>query len=399
MRFVDAMGFASHAIRSHRLRSFLTVLGITIGIAAVVLLTSIGTGVQRYIITEFTQFGTNLLAVVPGRTTTMGMSGAVISTVRPLSLEDEQALAKLPGILATVPVVQGNALARIPGRQRRTAVLGVGPHAPEVWQFQVAAGTFLPDDDPRAARPYAVLGSTLRHELFGSTNPLGRTIRLGGLRFRIIGTMASKGQILGFDLDDAVYIPAARALELFDRQSLMEVDVLYEPAITAGVATARVHRLLVNRHGREDFTITTQDQMLDVLGSILDKLTLAIGALGGISLLVGGVGIITIMTIAVHDRTAEIGLLRAIGATRRTILLLFLAEAILLAAAGGVAGLGIGWLFARLLHWLIPALPVHTSIDYGIAALLLSVAVGLGSGIPPARRAAALDPVESLRAE
>ena len=399
MRIIDTISFAGSALRSNRMRSFLTGLGIAIGIAAVVLLTSIGEGVQRFIVSEFTQFGTNLIAIVPGKTSTHGFSGAVISNVRPLVIDDELALRHLPGILSTVSVVQGNAEVEAGRLQRRTTVLGTGAGAPEVWQFKVASGSFLPNDDPRTARAFAVLGSKVRQELFSQGNPLGQTVRVGGSRFRVIGVLEPKGQILGFDLDDSIYLPAGKVLELFNRVSVMEIDVLYGEEMTATDVAGRIKRALIARHGSEDFTINTQEQMLSVLGDVLDKLTMAVGALGGISLLVGGVGILTIMTIAVHDRTSEIGLLRALGASRRQVLTIFLLEAISLAAAGGAAGLFLGYGTSRLLHQILPALPTHTSWRFALLAELLSAIIGLAAGIMPARRAALLDPIEALRTE
>ena len=399
MRVLDFIRYAGFAITSNRMRSLLTGLGITIGIAAVVLLTSIGEGVQRFIVAEFTQFGTNLIAIVPGKTSTHGFSGAVISNVRPLSIDDEPSLRRLTGVLDVVSVVQGNAAVESEHRQRRTTILGTGAAAPRVWQFKVAIGRFLPAEDPRLARAFVVLGSKVRRELYGEASPLGHTVRIGGSRFRVIGVMESKGQILGFDLDDAVYIPTVKALELFNRESVMEIDVLYGASFTSSEVAGRIKKRLITRHGFEDFTINTQDQMLSILGTVLDKLTLAVGALGGISLLVGGVGILTIMTIAVHDRTGEIGLLRALGATRGQILFLFLWEAVFLSLAGGLIGLLLGWGGARVLHFLLPALPTHTPLNYAIYAEILAVAIGLGAGVLPARRAARLDPVEALRTE
>ncbi|MFZ5765469.1 MAG: ABC transporter permease [Thermodesulfobacteriota bacterium] len=399
MRATDSLKYSWQSITANRLRSLLTTLGIAIGIGSVILLTSIGEGVQRFVVAEFTQFGTNLIAIVPGRTTTMGMSGAVISNVRPLSLDDEQALSRLPGVTATVPVVQGNGEIESGRRQRRTTILGVGPRAPEVWQFAVATGTFLPPDDPRAARAFAVLGSKVRDELFGTANPLGAIVRIGGFRYRVTGVMEAKGQILGFDLDDAVYIPATRALELFNRTSLMEIDILYRAEVEATTIAERLKKMLIERHGSEDFTITTQDQMLDVLGDVLDKLTFAVAALGGISLLVGGVGIMTIMTIAVQERTGEIGLLRALGAPRGQVLRIFLLEAVLLSSVGGTAGLAGGVGGARLLHSILPALPTQTNLLAVVLSFVLSVGIGLLAGIIPAVQAAGLDPQEALRAD
>jgi putative ABC transport system permease protein len=309
------------------------------------------------------------------------------------------ALGRLPRVIASVPVIQGNAAVKYGNRSRRTYVLGVDAAAPKVWQMQVAQGRFLPDDDPRVARAFAVLGSKVRAELFGSDNPLGRRIRIGSERYRVMGVMESKGQILGFDLDDAVYIPAARALALFNRESLMEIDLLYAAGSRSDDVAKRAKRLLIERHGTEDFTITTQDQMLAVLGDTLDILTMAVGALGGISLLVGGVGILTIMTIAVHERKAEIGLLRALGAGRRQILALFIGEAAVLASLGGLVGLLLGTGGAWLLGRVVPALPTHTSWRYVLLAEVLAAVIGLLAGVLPARHAAGLNPIDALRAE
>jgi putative ABC transport system permease protein len=399
MLISDSTKLAMGAIFSQRMRSFLTILGIAVGIASVVLLTSIGEGIHRFVLSEFTQFGTNLIAVSPGKTTTAGMSGAIISNVRPLSIDDALALERNPRILGMVPFVQGNAPVKFGKRSRRTYVFGVGSQVPVVWQMKVAVGRFLPDDDPRTARAFAVLGKKVKDELFGSASPLGRRIRIGGERFRVIGIMESKGQMLGFDLDDAVYIPTARALAMFDRESLMEIDLIYAGSSNLDDIVKSVKTLLIDRHGSEDFTITTQEQMLDVLGSVLDILTLAVGALGGISLLVGGVGILTIMTISVNERRAEIGLFRAIGANRGQIITLFIGEAVVLASIGGLAGLMIGAGGAWLLGATVPALPTHTPWLYAFLAEILAVVIGLLAGVLPALKAVNLDPIEALRAE
>ena len=369
------------------------------GIASVVLLTSIGEGIHKFVLSEFTQFGTNLIAISPGRTTTAGMSGAIISNVRPLSIEDALALEQNPKVLGVVPFVQGNAPVEFGKRIRRTYVFGVNSQVPAVWQMHVVSGRFLPDDDPRTARAFAVLGSKVRDEIFSSVSPLGRFVRIGGERFRVIGVMESKGQMLGFDLDDAVYIPTAKALDMFDRESLMEIDIIYAADSHVDEIVKSVKKLLVDRHGSQDFTITTQEQMLDVLGSVLNILTLAVGALGGISLLVGGVGILTIMTISVNERRAEIGLLRAIGAGRGHVLTLFIGEAVVLASMGGFAGLIIGGGGAWLIGATVPALPTHTPWLYVVLAETLAVFIGLLAGVLPAYRASNLDPIQALRAE
>ncbi|MCI0733792.1 MAG: ABC transporter permease [Methylococcaceae bacterium] len=399
MRTADLIRFSLRSVTAYPARSGLTILGILIGITAVVLLTSIGEGIHRFVLSEFTQFGTNLVAVTPGKRETFGVSGATISNVRPLSLNDADALGKLDHIVALVPVVQGNARIESGNKNRRTTILGVGSKVPEVWKMDVATGSFLPDDDQRMARPYAVLGSTLRSELFGDENPLGRRIRVGEDRYRVIGVMQGKGQMLGFDLDDTIYIPVGRAMELFDRESVMEIDLLYEAEISAEHAARSVKRLLKSRHGSEDFTLITQQQMLEILDSVLDILTLAIGALGGISLLVGSVGILTIMTLSVSERISEIGLFRAIGAERKDILGMFLAEAIALSTVGGVCGAALGILLVQLITWLLPALPVRLAWHYLLSAFFLSVLIGLIAGVMPALRAARLDPLDALRTE
>lgn len=399
MLIYDSAKLAIASLSSQRMRSFLTALGIAVGIASVVLLTSIGEGIHKFVLSEFTQFGTNLIAVSPGKTTTAGISGALISNVRPLSIDDALALAQAPKILGVVPFVQGNASVEFGKRSRRTYVFGVGSQVPAVWQMKVAMGRFLPDDDPRTARAFAVLGSTVKDELLGSVNPLGRRIRIGGERYRVIGVMESKGQMLGFDLDDAVYIPTQRALAMFNRESLMEIDMIYGSDSNVDKIVKNVKALLMDRHGAEDFTITTQEQMLDVLGSVLNILTLAVGALGGISLLVGGVGILTIMTISITERKAEIGLLRAIGAGRGQILSLFMGEAVVLSSIGGLAGLISGAGGAWLLGMVVPALPTHTPWLYVVLAEILAAFIGLLAGVLPAYRAANLDPIEALRAE
>lgn len=399
MRAADYLQLTTYAVIALRFRSFLTALGIGVGIAAVVLMTSLGEGIHRYVLAEFSQFGTNLIAVAPGKTTTHGVSGAVISNVRPLTLEDADALTRLPQVRAVVPVFQGNAAVEAGKLTRRSAVFGVGPDVPLVWRINTAQGRFLPADSARAARAFAVLGSKLKTELFGAGNPLGQRIRIGGERYRVIGTMESKGQLLGFDLDDAVYIPAAKALEMFDKESLMEIDLLYASDADADQVAKGIKKMLIARHGEEDFTITTQEQMLTTLGNILNILTLSVAALGGISLLVGGVGILTIMLITVSERTAEIGLLRAIGASRGQILILFVGEAIILASLGGLLGLAAGTGLAGLANALIPGLPIHISWTHVVQAEVLAALIGLAAGIKPAIQAAGLNPVDALRAE
>jgi putative ABC transport system permease protein len=399
VQFRDFFLLTSGSLRAHRLRSGLTTLGIAVGIAAVILLTSIGEGIHQFVLAEFTQFGTNVISVAPGKTATRGTSVGIFGSDRPLTIEDAEALMRVPQVLYADPALQGNAEVNASGRSRRVTVYGVGPDFDKALHINVAVGRFLPPDDPTSARALVTLGSKVRHELFGDANPLGSRIDIGGSRFRVIGVMASKGQILGVDLDDSVYIPAARALELFNREGLMEIHVVHAPDASVDKVVDGIRKVLLARHGREDFTITPQQQMLDVLSSVLDVLTFAVGALGGVSLLVGGVGILTIMTIAVSERTSEIGLLRALGARRQQIRGLFLGEAMLLSGLGGALGLALGIGIGQLLHAVFSALPVHTPWTYAAAAEIIAIAIGLAAGVAPANKAAMLDPLEALRAE
>jgi putative ABC transport system permease protein len=395
----DFAAFTLGSLASHRMRTALTALGIAVGVAAVILLTSIGEGLHRFVIAEFTQFGTNLITVSPGRITTHGASLGAVNTVRPLSIEDATALRRVPHVQVTDPLVQGNAEVEHGGRSRRVTLYGTGADFTRALSMRVASGEYLPQDDPRAARALAVLGAKVASELFGAESPLGARVRIGGERYRVVGVMESKGQILGFDLDDTVFIPVGRALDMFNRESLMEIHVLYEPTAPLAEVEQGIRQVLIKRHGSEDFTVTPQQKMLEVFGTVLDAITFAVAAIGAISLLVGGVGILTILTIAVTERTSEIGLLRAVGATRRSVLALFLGEAALLAAIGGAAGLGIGLAVAGALKLALPALPVHTPWLYALLAEGVAVTVGLAAGVLPARRAALLDPLEALRSE
>ena len=400
MLLIDALRLALRAITAQRLRSFLTLLGIAVGIASVILLTSIGEGIHRFVLAEFTQFGTNIASITPGKVKTSGPAPTGIpSSVRPLTLDDTQHLSKLPQVTGVSAMVWGNTEIGANGRLRRSTVNGVGADMLNVYSMSLRIGQFLPNDELENARAFVVLGSKLTTELFGTDNPLGQRVRLGNAQFRVIGVLESKGQFLGVDLDDAAYVPVARAMELFNRDGMMKIDIAYREGVPAASVVKSITRLLEARHGREDFTITTQEDMLRSLSNILDILTMAVGALGSISLLVGGVGIVTIMTIAVSERTGEIGLLVALGAPRNTILGLFLGEAVALSALGGIIGLVLGMGLAQIIHLAVPALPVHTPISFVLLAEGIAIAIGLVAGVLPARSAARLDPVEALRSE
>jgi putative ABC transport system permease protein len=321
-------------------------------------------------------------------------------TIHPLTVEDAEALARLPGIRRLTPVVLGAAPVENGGRTRNIFVYGVTSDAPEVWRMPVRAGRFLPELDPGRGAPLVVLGPKLKRELFGEENCLGQHVRVSGQRFFVLGVMEPKGQFLGFDLDDSAYIPVAEAQRLFNRVALQEIDVLIENPSVIDPVVGRIKETIRERHkGDEDFTVTTQTGMLESLDKIIRMISLAVGGIGAISLLVGAIGILTIMWISVNERTAEIGLVRAIGATSTQVLWLFLGEAALLSTLGGFLGLALGVGVAQALRIYVPALPVHTPPGFALLAMAVSFGVGVASGLLPARRAAGLDPVAALAAE
>lgn len=401
MRDIDLIKLAWGAIIGHRLRSALTMLGIAIGITAVILLTSLGEGIRVFMISEFTQFGTNIIAINPGKSETSGGNPAAMAgTIRKLEIEDVDALKRIPQVDTAMPVAFGNARVEFGERGRNVLVYGVTGDMPRVWKFSVRQGRFLPLGDPRHGTAIAALGSKLKGELFKETNPLGERIRIGGRPFRVVGVMEPKGQFLNIDLDDTIFLPVSEAQSLLNRDDLIEIDILYRNAQETEALVAAIKKVMLERHdGEEDFTITSQESMLQTLGKIIGVVTAAVGAIGGISLVVGAIGILTMMWISVNESTAEIGLLRALGAQRGHVLGYFLLQAALLATAGGALGVGVGLGIIQLLHLFVPGLPVSTPIEYVFAALALSFTVGLLSGALPAHRAASLNPIEALRAE
>ncbi len=299
-----------------------------------------------------------------------------------------------------MPFAFGQARVESGARGRSVFIYGVTSDVPALWKVEVAQGRFLLPGDPRRGGPIAVLGSKLKQELFGEANALGARVRIGGRRFQVVGVMATKGQMLGFDIDDGAYIPVSSALQLFNQDGLIEIDVLFSHAAESTAIAEGVRRLLKERHdNEEDFTIITQTQMLETANRILGIITWAVSGIGAISLVVGAIGVLTIMWISVGERTAEVGLLKALGARRGDILLIFLGEAIMLAGVGGIAGTMVGLGLAALVSSAFPSVPFSLSLPYVGAAILTSVVVGVLSGVLPARRATQLDPIEALRSE
>lgn len=398
MTLADLFRFAAGSLGGHRLRTALSLLGMAIGVAAVVALTALGEGARRYVIDQFASIGTNLLIVVPGKSETTGIPGMATGTARDITLQDAEALARqVPEVDKVAPLVVGTDDVAHGARSRQVAVVGSTREFLEVRKLAVARGEFLPAAEMQRGRAVAVLGHKVAQELFPGEEAVGKIVRIGGWRMRVIGVLATRGVQLGMNVDDVVVVPVGTAMKMFDRRSLFRIFVQVRGTADLETAKEKVIRLFVERHdGDEDITILTQDAVVSTFSQILGALTLAVGAIAAISLTVAGIGIMNVMLVAVSERTREIGLLRAVGVGRRQVLTVFLTEAALLSAAGGLLGLGVGWLAVEILVGIFPALPASPPLWAVGAALALSFGVGILFGWLPARRAARLDPVLAL---
>ncbi len=398
----DAVAVAWMEIRASRSRSVLTMAGVVLGVGAVILLVSLGDGVKRFVTQKFTELGTNVLIVIPGKSETTGGSMPIVAgSERPLTLEDAWEVSRrCPSLKAVTPIVIGNGLVKSGGRQRNVTVLGTTWEFQEVRNVRAGTGSFLPRRREEWGRRVAVIGLKVKRELFGDENPLGRTLVVAGSAHRIVGVMAPKGYSLGFDLDDLVLIPVKSAQNVFNKDDLFEIAATVRSADQAPAATEQIDAILRRRHnGLRDFTILNQDDMLATFGVILTSLTWALGSIAAISLLVAGFGIMNIMLASVDERTREIGIRMAVGARRRQILQQFVVEATLLSGMGGLLGIAAGVGAAVTLHLLFPALPFAVAAWTVALAFLFSMGVGLLFGVYPALRASRLDPIAALRHE
>ncbi len=398
MRTPDVLGFALAALRGHLLRSGLVLLAMAIGVAAVVLLTALGEGARRYVTGEFAALGTDLLTVMPGRTETTGGAPPITGeTARDLTLADARALTRSHAVRRVAPINLGEAPVRARGRSRAAVIVGTTAAYFAMRRLAVAQGRTLPEGDPRAARPLVVLGATIRDELFGASNPLGQWVRIGERRFRVVGVVERRGQQLGIDLDEVAIMPVAAAQQLFDTPALFRILVQARGRAAIPAAERDILAIIRARHeGEADITVITQDSVLAAFDRIFTALNLAVAGIAGISLLVAGILVMNVMLVAVTQRRAEIGLLKALGAPRRRIVGLILAEAALLALAGAVAGVAAGIGAGAAVRAIWPVLPVTPPWWAVAAAVTLAVASALGFAVLPARRAARLDPVAAL---
>jgi putative ABC transport system permease protein len=398
MRLTDTLQVAAGALVSHPSRSWLTLLAMALGTAAVVLLSALGEGARRYVLDEFTSLGTHLLIVFPGRNETTGGPPPLLGeTPRDLTLADALALLRSPHIERIAPLSVGSAPVSAGSLSREVNVLGSTSDFVEVRHLDLAAGRFLPAGDPERATPVAVLGETLARELFGSVNPVGRVVRIGDRRFRVIGLLAGGGVSLGDNLADLAIIPVASAQALFDNPSLFRILVQATGRDALESAAEDIRTIIRGRHeGEDDVTVITQDAMLSTFDRILGALTLAVAGIAAISLTVAGVLIMNVMLVAVSQRTAEVGLLKALGAREAQVLGLFLTEALLLAGAGTLGGVGLAYGGLWVANTQLETFKLVAPAWAPLAAAGVSLGAGLLFGILPARRAARLDPVAAL---
>ncbi|MGH7376009.1 MAG: ABC transporter permease [Candidatus Methylomirabilales bacterium] len=398
----EAVGLALEALGANKVRSALTMLGVTIGVAAVILLVSVGEGAKAYITGQLAGLGTNLLIITPGKVQTSGgFHPPSAGTVRKLTYEDALVLKRRATLLTdAVPIVLGSGKIKAGSASRDTTVIGVTPEFERVRNLRVEIGSFVTDEDVEGRRRVAVLGRTVKRELFGEESPLGRFVTLADSRYRVVGIMEPKGTSLGHDIDDVVFIPVKSAQDLFDTDRLFEIIAAVATPEEVDPGITQIREVLTRRHAnREDFTVISQGAMLSALTNVLNILTGVLGGIAGISLLVGGIGIMNIMLVSVRERTREIGVRKAVGARRADLLAQFLVESTTLSLMGGVIGIGAGIGGAALLTLLFPSIPTKVSAWAVLLAFAFSGAVGVFFGVYPARRAALLDPIAALRYE
>ena len=399
MRLIDVVQFASGSLRGSRARTLLMMLAMSIGVAAVVVLTGLGDGARSYVINQFSSLGTNLLVVFPGRTETTGFGpGMLLGQIpREITLDDAQALLRSRAIRRIAPLTVGASQISRDALNREVAVLGSTADLLEVRHMTMGQGQFLPAEDVYTSESVCVLGAKLKRELFGQQNAIGAWVRLGDRRFRVIGVLAAQGESMGFNTDEIVIVPVAAAHMLFNTSGLFRILVEAKSRDAIERAKRDAEQILSERHGGErDVTVITQDAVLATFDRILRALTLAVAGIAAISLAVAGILIMNVMLIAVSQRVREIGLLKALGAPASQIRNLFFAEAILLSGIGSVAGLVLGEIGTRVIAQIYPALPVAAPWWAVLAAFGTALGTGILFSVWPARRAARLDPVMAL---
>ena len=399
MKLNDTLQFATHSLNSARSRSLLMILAMSIGVAAVVILTALGEGARLYVINQFSSLGTNLVIVFPGRSETAGVNPGMLigQTPRDLVLDDAMAVLRSSAVRRMAPLAIGAALASNGPLNREVVVAGSTSELLAIRHMTMGQGQFLPEGPVDAASPVVVLGTKIKQELFGVENAVGAWLRLGDRRFRVIGILSSQGESMGMNSDELVIIPVASAHMLFNTQNLLRILVEAKSRDDIERARNETEEILFKQHGGErDVTVVTQDAVVATFDRILRTLTMAVGGIAAISLAVAGVLIMNVMLIAVSQRTQEIGLLKALGAPPAQIRRLFFAEAVLLSLVGSVVGLLLGQVGSFVIGQIYPTLPVAAPWWAIIAAFCTALGSGILFSVWPARRAAELDPVMAL---
>ena len=399
MRSADLIRFARDAATGNPLRASLLVLAMAIGVAAVVVLTALGDGARRYVMNEFSSLGSNLVIVLPGRSQTGGFNpgNAITNTTRDLTIDDAQALQRASAVSRVAPLAIGTSEISAGGKLREVMVAGTVSQYTQVRQLALAQGRFLAPGDWRRGAAEAVIGSKVRDEIFGSAPALGQLVRIGDRRFRVVGILGSSGQGLGMNTDELVFVPVSMAQAMFNSNTLFRILVEATGREAIDAAKQQVADIIQLRHeGEQDVTVITQDAILATFDRLLGALTLGVAGIAAISLAVAGILVMNVMLVSVSQRTAEIGLLKALGATGGRIRLLFLAEASMLSLTGAVAGYVLGQLGAALIRYLYPTFPAYPPDWAVVAGLATALVTGILFGVLPARRAAELDPVQAL---
>ncbi len=399
MRTTDILNFSVNTVRGNRARTLLMLFAMAIGVAAVVVLTALGEGARRYVTSEFAALGSHLLIVLPGRSETAGAGPAlfVAQTPRDLTIEDALSLRRISYVQRVAPLNIGSAQVSFLQRSREVPVIGTTAEWLTIRKWIMDQGKFLPAEDATNAVAVCVLGGKVRNELFGAQSALGEWVRIGDRRFRVIGLLGGQGRSIGLDIDDVVMIPVASAQALFNSSSLFRIFVETRSREELNLAKDAIVSTLAARHqGEQDVTVIAQDAVLATFDRIFNALTYTVAGIASISLVVAGILIMNVMLVAVSQRTAEIGLLKALGAPQQQIMTLFLTEAALLSIIGAMVGLALGALGVWGIGRIYPALPVQPPLWAVVAAVLVSVSTGLLFGVLPARRAARMDAVQAL---
>ena len=399
MRPTDVLNFTINTVRGNRARTLLMLFAMAIGVAAVVVLTALGEGARRYVTSEFAALGSHLLIVLPGRSETAGAGPAIFiaQTPRDLTIQDALSLRRISYVQRVAPLNIGSAQVSFLQRSREVPIIGTTAEWLTIRKWIMDQGKFLPEGDPTNAIAVCVLGGKVRNELFGAQSALGEWVRIGDRRFRVIGVLGGQGRSIGMDIDDVVMIPVASAQALFNSSSLFRIFVETRSREELNRAKDAIVSTLAARHqGEQDVTVIAQDAVLATFDRIFNALTYTVAGIASISLAVAGILIMNVMLVAVSQRTAEIGLLKALGAPQQQIMTLFLSEAALLSMIGAMVGLALGALGVWGIGRIYPALPVQPPLWAVAAAVLVSVSTGLLFGVLPARRAARMDAVQAL---